>query len=93
MRYCKEYLVAVNTGESIKNAELGLDAPERIEWRKIYLDFAHVLSFYEYVDSPSQIIVEYSTNKGLHLNVEYEVFKRDFQEYVKQANKPQWMTS
>lgn len=93
MRHCKEYLVAVNTDESVKNEELGVNAPEHKEWRKCYIDFDNVLFFYEYVDTPKQTLVEYSTGKCIHLNVPYEAFKHDFQEYVKQANKPQWMIS
>ncbi len=93
MRYCKEYLVSVHSDESVKSVELGMDAPKHTEWRKCYVDFDHVVTFYEYVDTPTQTVVEYSTGKCIHLNVAYEAFKHDFQEYVKQASKPQWMTS
>ena len=90
MRYFKEYLIAVHTDESVKSVELGMAALEYTEWRKCYLDFDCVLSFYEYVDAPEQTVVEYSSGKCLRLNIAYEAFKHDFQEYLKQANKPLW---
>jgi hypothetical protein len=93
MRYCKEYLISVHTDESVKSEELGMDAPEHTEWRKCYVDFDCVISFYEYVDTPTQTVAEYSSGKCLRLNVAYEAFKHDFQEYVKQASKPFFFTS
>jgi hypothetical protein len=93
MRYFKEYLVEVHTAETLQNIELGAPVPVEGAWRPMMMDFSCVVSFYEYVESPDKTVVKFDIGEMAFLDIPYKSFKRDFEEYLKQANKPSWMLS
>lgn len=90
MRYFKEYPVAVHNDETRQAEAAGVEYKGAGNWARCFIDFGCVVSFYEYTEGKNEILCEYNTGKCLHLNVPFEQFKRDFEEYLKQANKPFW---
>lgn len=90
MRYFKEYLVSVYNEESLQAESVGLASVPLGDWARCFIDFGLVSSFYEHKKEENQIICEYRTGKSFYLNVSFEQFKHDFEEYLKQANKPFW---